>query len=324
MLYYLMVAAAAVCTAASFVLNKYYQRAVTGLNNIECALRKSIPMGVATALFFLCLNGFRMRFSPFSLGMAGILAALNTASILVAFKAYEKGSISLFTMFQMQGGMLLPFIYGVAFADNALSVWRIAGICLMAISLCVPYLGRGKAAAESTEKTEKEATAEAVATERRPRAGVLFVVLCAVIFAVNGGISIVSYVHSNSALAVENNSFLVYYQLFSAVLAGIAYAVWCARHRTTNQFVCPPVRTRKRTAYLWGNLLASAILGAVGYLLQLIGAAHLPAVALYPMVTGGVVVLTAVAGLAFFRESLSVKGWLGIALTFCATILFMF
>ena len=91
-----------------------------------------------------------------------------------------------------------------------------------------------------------------------------------------------------------------------------------------NQLRSKPQRTRKQTAYLWVNLSLSAVLSAVGYLMQLIGAAHLPAVAIYPIVTGGVVVLTALAGLAFFRERLSVKGWVSIALTFGATVLFMF
>ena len=50
-----------------------------------------------------------------------------------------------------------------------------------------------------------------------------------------------------------------------------------------------------------------AATGGGSYLLQLIGAEHLPATVLYPMVTGGTIIFTAVAGRVFFKEKISKK-----------------
>lgn len=135
--------------------------------------------------------------------------------------------------------------------------------------------------------------------------------------------SIVSYIQSNSPQAVDGNSFLTIYQLESVLLFAIVYAVWCAVKKD-NLIKNPPVRTKSQSLRLWLCIIIVAVIGSVSYLLQLIGAANLPAVAVYPMVTGGTVFLTAVSGLVFFKEKLTVKGYVGIILTFIATILFVF
>ena len=57
---------------------------------------------------------------------------------------------------------------------------------------------------------------------------------------------------------------------------------------------------------------------------QLIGAANVPASVLYPLVTGGSVVLSAVAGLLFFKEKPDKISGIGLLLSFAATFLFLF
>ena len=255
-------------------------------------------------LLFYAMNGFKLNVSAISVGLGAALAALNLLSTLACFKAYEVGNVSLFTMFRMQGGMLLPFIYGIVFADNKPTPFQIAGIVIMVFALILPYLS-----AKKDENKEKNSS--------------LYRILCVFIFIVNGAVSIVSYIQSNSPQAVDGNSFLTIYQLESVLLFAIVYAVWCAVKKD-NLIKNPPVRTKSQTLRLWLCIIIVAVIGSVSYLLQLIGAANLPAVAVYPMVTGGTVFLTAVSGLVFFKEKLTVKGYVGIILTFIATILFVF
>ena len=68
--------------------------------------------------------------------------------------------------------------------------------------------------------------------------------------------------------------------------------------------------------------LYSAI-GTVSSLLQLEGAKNLPASVLYPMITGGTIVLTGLFALLFFGEKLSKRGWIGIGLCLLGTCLFL-
>ena len=70
-------------------------------------------------------------------------------------------------------------------------------------------------------------------------------------------------------------------------------------------------------------LLGSAVASGASYLLQLIGAKTLPATVLYPIITGGSVIFTALAGFVAFHERPSKKQLAGIALCFVGTCLFL-
>jgi len=67
-----------------------------------------------------------------------------------------------------------------------------------------------------------------------------------------------------------------------------------------------------------------ALCNGVSYLLQLLAAAStMPASVQYPMMTGGSVVLTALAGYLFFQEKQSKRALIGTILAFAATFLFL-
>lgn len=299
--YYLLMLIAVTLLAASNCFTKQYQKITENYNNIECSFRKTIPMCVISLVFFLCLNGFKIEFSVFSFLMAIALAVVNVVAQIIIFKAYEKGRVALFTMFQMQGGMILPFIYGVVFADNQLSPFKIIGIVLMIGSLVLPHIKSGEGLGKNA----------------------LFVFLCVLIFFLNGSISIFSYVHSNSPLATGNNSFLFFLYGFIAIMTAVVYAVFCLKNKS-NMFTVKPSFSQKERLLLWGFVFASAMASAVSYLLQLTSAGHLPAVTAYPLITGGTVVLMGIAGRLFFKEKLGLKSVISIIATFIATLLFMF
>lgn len=63
--------------------------------------------------------------------------------------------------------------------------------------------------------------------------------------------------------------------------------------------------------------------GGMAYLFQLKGALSLPATVLYPFVTGGSIIFTALAGRIFFGEKPKKRTLTGIALCFLGTVLFL-
>ena len=69
--------------------------------------------------------------------------------------------------------------------------------------------------------------------------------------------------------------------------------------------------------------LGCALVGGISYLLQLIGAQNLPATILYPFITGGCIIVTALAGWLLYHEKLSKQTILGIALCFAGTCMFL-
>lgn len=70
-------------------------------------------------------------------------------------------------------------------------------------------------------------------------------------------------------------------------------------------------------------VMALLMIGGVSYLFQLKGAINLPATVLYPFITGGSIIFTALAGRVFFGEKPKKRTLTGIALCFLGTVLFL-
>lgn len=295
--YYLLIFLAALGIVGMFCVNKLYQ--VNAKDGMETILIRNILSAGLTCLLFLAINGFSLRVSWFTAGMCLLMTVVSFASGIVGFKGYVKGSVSIFTMFQMQGGMLLPFFYGLWYG-NEMTVAKGIGILVMIVSLLLPVLSDARRAGGYPKG---------------------FWALCGGIFLLNGLTSILSYIHQNSDLASSVNSLMIYNNLF--VLLGSA--AWAGALRLTGRWKRggEPLFGKNKT-YIGAVIVASTVLNAVSYFLQLVSASHLPAVALYPMVTGSVVVFTAVAERVFYKVRLSRLSAAGIAMTFGATLLFLF
>lgn len=70
-------------------------------------------------------------------------------------------------------------------------------------------------------------------------------------------------------------------------------------------------------------IAASALIGGLSYMLQLIGAKDLPATVLYPLVTGGSIIFSALAEKVFFKGKLTKYQLISIALCFIGTCFFL-
>ena len=85
----------------------------------------------ANLLILMVLNGFSISWSWSAFGCAALYAAVCLGYTYFALKAFGSGDISAFSMFAMLGGMLLPAVYGIAFAGEPLTWPKLA--CLAAI-----------------------------------------------------------------------------------------------------------------------------------------------------------------------------------------------
>lgn len=290
-MYYLLALLADVGITACFSINKVYRGCVPyAIRSV--AFKVAVSSGMSFLLFFT-LNRFRVQVNGYTLLMA---LAMDTVAVLsegVTFIAYGKGPVSLYTVFQMQGGMLLPFLYGVV-CGNRLTVLHVVGILFMTVALILTVLPeRGRA--------------------QRPSGG--FVVLCCLIFLINGAISIVSYIYSNSALGTGPQNFIMAKALMLGSAAALVYGLQPARAK--------PSRNGGSGLLRLGVLIACvSLIDSASYFAQLLSAAHLPAVVMYPIITGGTVVLTAIAGRIFFGERHTRKAMAGFALSLLATLMF--
>ena len=207
---------------------------------------------------------------------------------MLGFRILSQGSMAIYTMFLMIGGMLVPYAMGVLFLGEELSTLRCAGVIAICCSLAL-INRRDKAAAHTP----------------------LYLLLA--VFLLNGGVSVASKLHQISPRAVPTLSFLVLGGLLKAALSGVAL-LFCGRD--------PAGQSRRTGRYLLIALLCAA-LGGGSYFLQLLGAKSLPATVLYPVITGGSVVCTTLCGRLCFGERLDARAGLGVALCFAGTCLFL-
>ncbi len=74
------------------------------------------------AVMLFAANSFKLEFSPISLLIAFGAAITGIAYTFCALKALATVNLSLYSLFSMLGGMVLPFIVGIAFFGEDLTV----------------------------------------------------------------------------------------------------------------------------------------------------------------------------------------------------------
>ena len=318
MRYYLFILAAVALLALQFSTNKAYgQRRGDGA---KASLIFAAACGFASAavtFVIACLTG-GFRFTPFSLLLGAVMASLSCAYTLIGFRIMALGDMSVFMMFLMLGGMMLPYLFGVSVlgefrgAEPWRIVLRVAGLLLLTVSMVFPVSARKKAG----------------------KSGGLFAVLCAAVFVLNGLASIVSKTHQTPGFwsfdTVNAPSYACLGNLMNGVISAVCLAVICLREKRKEPNAEAPasgegVRLIPASAAVIALIIAAnALCNGVSYTLQLTSASRLPASVLYPMVTGGSVVLSAVAGRIFFGEKPDRITLVGLILSFAATFLFLF
>lgn len=306
MQYYLIVLLAVIGLAGNFCLTKLYQnRTGTGF---RISVLFNIITGAFTAtLFFFIngfMNGFSLHFTSFSWLMATLLLFFCGSYALIGFKIIAMGNIAVYTLFLMLGGMMLPYFFGLIYLEETFSYLRLAGLVLMIVAIALSGMNNNN--------------------RQKRRNSWLFFVLCMIVFCLNGGGSIVSKIHQlpeNEFRAAASPAFVMMAGIIRVVVFSLIYLGIRIKDRKTSEEKRP--RPIKLPLSVIGIMFASSAVDGASYLCQLIGASHLPATVLYPMITGGSVVLTALAGRIFFKQKLSLPGAVGIVLCFVATLFFL-
>lgn len=311
MQYYIYILIAVVLLAVQFASNRAYS--IREGSTAKASLTFTTLVGFTCAAVMLVIalfSGEGFVITPYSFLMAAIVAVLCCTYTFIGFKIMVLGSLSVFTMFLMLGGMMLPYLYGVFLLNEGVSVCRIIGFVLLAVSMVFPVVAREKAGKSSW----------------------IFIVLCLAVFCLNGFVSIASKVHQINEIYAKSGSasFSFLSNTVNAVISAVGLGILTLRekkqqkemHRDGPSAVIE--KTKTPAGVIAVIVLINAAAGGVSYLLQLISAAHVAASALYPMITGGSMVLSALAGLICFKEKPDKISLIGLILSFAATFLFLF
>ena len=287
---YFLIVLADVFLVSVFCLQKKYQK-LAG-TKVDAVLTYNGLIGVFSAIIFFCINKFCFELTPFSFLMGVFFCIAAVAYTCIGFKIIEKGNVSLYTLFLMSGGMVVPFVYGVFFLNEQMSFLRLFGLVLIVLAIGI----------SNFKVNEIDFTQ-------------LF--LCFAVFLLNGIVSVVSKSHQACTMyeIVSPKGFVVLTSVLKAVMSFAALYVY----KVTGKIETTKI-SLKPVIFI---VVLSAACNGISYLFQLIGASSLPATVLYPLITGGTIIITFLAELVIFREKLSLLQWISALVCFAGTFMFL-
>lgn len=305
MIDYIIILLAVVCFAAQFAFTKLYEKAVS--QTLVTSLVMLVVTNVIGTLLFLCIGKFQVQFSPVSFFWAAMFALIMIPYYVVGIKVLSLGSLAIYSMFMMLGGMLLPFLYGTVFLHETISWGKGLGTVLLTLFIILQAIWQKSPEDEEIKSKSKKTS-------------YLFFALCLVIFVINGMTGVVAKIHQISAGTVDEVSFTVLScgltAIFSLVLLLVCYL---KNQRETHAQTFSTLKCKP--------IVIMAFIGAATYMgnfLHLKAASNVPASVQFPLVSGGVIVLSALVSAFIFREKLQKKEWLLILGAFISTVLFAF
>ena len=206
LLYYALVFGATILFALQFLFNQKFEN-VRG-SDLKSALEFTLYKNVVIVIMMLIISGFKIIITPFSIVLSVIYAVACILMTYFSLKAFAVANLSVYSVFSMLGGMLLPFLLGVGFYNEKLTVFKIVCCVLIAISVLLNL---------KSGKQSKKA----------------FLYYMAV-FTLNGGVGVISTIHQNSELPhTDSTGFM-----FLSSLAGVIIsALWMLiKYRKTRSY----------------------------------------------------------------------------------------
>lgn len=275
-MYYGIITVSVIMFGIQFLFNDKYQK--ESGNGTAATFIFTFYSSLVGLICLLAINKFQIDATPFTLIM-GLASSLNILAYnYCSLKAFEHINLSLYSLFAMLGGMVLPFIVGIAFYGEPLTVGNTICLVLITIALLIT-VGKG-------DKHKKIAT-----------------LYYAGVFVLNGMAGVISKIYASSDFSKCNEAVYSIWAAFFGVLT--AGAVLLVMRKKL------PKTSKKAYLYTAGY---GAINKLANYLL-LIALAVLPASVQYPFVTGGVMIVSTAISLITGQKP-SKKELIAVALSF--------
>ena len=281
-MYYFVILISVIMFGGCFALNDAYrQRSGSG---IKISLQFSLIGSLAGFVVLMAVNGLKFEFTPFTLIMA-ILASFNGfAFTFCSFKALDRINLSLYSLFSMLGGMVLPFLQGILFYGEKMSLAK--WLCFLFITFALVL---------TVEKGER-------------KKGTIYYVC---VFVLNGMSGVLSKIFAESNFPKTSaTGYTNLISVCSVVISGVLPLILSKKYPKEGKFSFA------------GTVIGavSGITNKIANLVLVIALAHVDASVQYPMVTGGVMIVSTL--LCFFgKNKPSKKEVLSITIAFIGLIL---
>ena len=278
---YFLLLGATLLFAFQFLFSKLYHRSKG--DGADAAFTFLMASEAVSFMFMLILSGFRLHFTWFSALLGALYAINSTLFVYFGLKALSVTNLSVYSVFAMLGGMLLPSLVGILFYHEGLT-WQKAGAAVLIIAAILLTVEKGKKGGKTA-----------------------FFYYIAVFF-FNGMAVVLSKIHQSApSLATDSESFVAIYNLLTVFLC---FGLYLLKFRSL-----PTVKGRE-----FGCAAGYALCCGVPNLMLLIAMTRLPVSVQYPIVTGGVMFFSTAISL-IMREKPSRRAILAALVAFGATVI---
>lgn len=275
---YLFLIIVVVCVSGQNIFIKLFNGKSKDTTN--ASLMYLFCMASAALLLIAGVSGFQLAWHLPTFGYAMLFGLCFVGAIMGNVLAIKHGSLSLSALI-VSYSLVIPTLFGFVFLDEELSLFLLVGLLLLLISLS--FINRRK-------------------HEEGSRISLKWCFYIILAFGGNAMVSCVQKYHQVLYPGYYRNEFMAYAMMFVAFLGGILLLV----------------THKKGEKVFWKNgflyALPAGIMNAVVNLLMMVLAVRLPASLLYPVVSAGGIVMTAVVSLGIYRERLSKQEFVGLAL----------
>lgn len=278
-MYYLMIIIATVMFAFQFIFNDGFRK--ESGSSLSASLKFTIYSSVVGIIVLLVINKLYVEVSLFSVLTACVYSIVCIVLSYASIKAFAYANLSVYSVFSMIGGMLLPFLYGLICGEE-FKVIRL--ICCILIALSV---------------------AMSIKKGKHSKKAVKYYIL---VFFFNGLVGVISKFHqSYTDMCVDSGSFMILTRLTTFLFSFILLFL----QKERSAFV-------SRKALIYSGLYA--VLNTAGNLLLLIALLYLPASVQYPLVTGGVIIISTLI-VIIQKEKITKRELLAAGIAFVAAVL---
>ena len=282
-----MIVISTVMFGACFVTNDLYRRERG--SSVLISLEYTFVASAISLLIFLAMNGFRFECTPFILIMGVLSALIQFGFTLCSFKSLGLINLSLYSLFSMLGGMVLPFCQGIIFYSEPLTVANLLCFVLIVLAL-VLTIERGG----------------------RKRGGTIYYVG---VFVLNGMSGVLAKIYNTAPFDKgDEATAAVSYSVMAGLIALVVSGMLVLYMRNKKQDV--PAMTLRSTI-IFG---AGGIINRVANYILVIALLHVPASVQYPMVTGGVMIFSTLACF-IMKNKPSKKEIISVAIAFIALVI---
>ena len=254
-MYYVLILISVAMFGGCFALNDSYRK-LRG-SGMKISLQFSFFSSLAGLLVLMVLGQMEWKCTPFAL-IIGLLTAINGfAFTFCGFKALGTINLSLYSLFSMLGGMALPSLQGILFYGEKITWAKVVCFAFVLASLLM-----------TVEKSER-------------KKGTIYYIG---IFVLNGMAGVLSKIFTSApaSMQVSAADFSAVSATGSVVISALLLLLFYRKKGDT------PPQTLKTLAISAGSGIANRIAN----FLLVIALMQVDASVQYPMVTGGVIIVS--------------------------------